>query len=134
MAKGVEASAEKVVKDIRRKTRGRFSAEEKIRIVLEGLRPPSESCRQAADKGSENETKQDQRAKGGPSRTRSWNALAEIFKKNEKLGAWPGRPMRPDGSFRAEVTPERPHLRRCHSAAVQLSSLRQSRGDSAPRG
>jgi len=31
-------SAAKVVADIRRKTRRRFSAEEKIRIVLEGLR------------------------------------------------------------------------------------------------
>ena len=31
-------SAEKVVQDIRRKTRRRFSAEEKIRIVLEGMR------------------------------------------------------------------------------------------------
>ena len=31
-------SAEKVVQDIRRKTRRRFSAEEKVRIVLEGLR------------------------------------------------------------------------------------------------
>ncbi len=31
-------SAEKVVQAIRRKTRRRFSAEEKIRIVLEGLR------------------------------------------------------------------------------------------------
>ena len=31
-------SAETVVQDIRRKTRRRFSAEEKIRIVLEGLR------------------------------------------------------------------------------------------------
>src|SRR6202011_583946 len=31
-------SAEKVVKDIRRATRRHFSAEEKIRIVLEGLR------------------------------------------------------------------------------------------------
>ncbi len=31
-------SAEKVVQDIRRKTRRRFSAEEKIRIVLEGPR------------------------------------------------------------------------------------------------
>jgi transposase len=31
-------SAEKTVKDIRRKTRRRHSAEEKIRIVLEGLR------------------------------------------------------------------------------------------------
>ena len=30
--------AEKVVKDIRRATRRRYSAEEKIRIVLEGLR------------------------------------------------------------------------------------------------
>ncbi len=36
MAKG--ASAEKVVKEIRRKTRRKFSAEEKVRIVLEGLR------------------------------------------------------------------------------------------------
>ena len=30
--------AEKAVRDIRRKTRRKFSAEEKIRIVLEGLR------------------------------------------------------------------------------------------------
>ncbi len=36
MAKG--ASAEKAVREIRRKTRRRFSAEEKIRIVLEGIR------------------------------------------------------------------------------------------------
>ena len=36
MAKG--QSAEKTVRDIQRKTRRRFSAEEKIRIVLEGLR------------------------------------------------------------------------------------------------
>ena len=32
-----KASAEKVVKDIRRATRRHFGAEEKIRIVLEGL-------------------------------------------------------------------------------------------------
>ncbi len=31
-------SVEKVVQEIRRKTRRQFSAEEKIRIVLEGLR------------------------------------------------------------------------------------------------
>ena len=31
-------SAEKTVQEIRRKTRRRFSAEEKIRIALEGLR------------------------------------------------------------------------------------------------
>lgn len=33
-----KASAEKLVKDIRRATRRQFGAEEKIRIVLEGLR------------------------------------------------------------------------------------------------
>lgn len=33
-----EDSPKKVVQDIRRKTRRRFSAEEKTRIVLEGLR------------------------------------------------------------------------------------------------
>jgi transposase len=33
-----QETAEKHVKDIRRKTRRKFSAEEKIRIVLEGLR------------------------------------------------------------------------------------------------
>ena len=37
-----KASAEKVVKDIRRATRRQFGAEEKIRIVLEGLR--GEDC------------------------------------------------------------------------------------------
>ena len=37
-AKEPKASAEKVVKDIRRATRRRHSSEEKIRIVLEGLR------------------------------------------------------------------------------------------------
>ena len=40
-------SAEKVVQDIRRKTRRRFSAEEKIRIVLEGMRGEES----AADRG-----------------------------------------------------------------------------------
>ena len=34
----VKKSAEKVVKDIRRATRRHFSAEDKIRIVVEGLR------------------------------------------------------------------------------------------------
>ena len=36
--KTAKEPAEKVVRDIRRKTRRRHSAEEKIRIVLEGLR------------------------------------------------------------------------------------------------
>lgn len=33
-----EGSAEKVIRDIKRKTRRKYGAEEKIRIVLEGLR------------------------------------------------------------------------------------------------
>ena len=49
-----KTTAEKVVKDIRRKTRRHFSAEDKIRVVLEGLRgdasslascPRHEACR-----------------------------------------------------------------------------------------
>ena len=35
---GKEGNAEKVMRDIRRRTRRRFSAEEKVRIVIEGLR------------------------------------------------------------------------------------------------
>ena len=36
-------TAESIVKEIRRKTRRKFSAEEKIRIVIEGLRG-EDSC------------------------------------------------------------------------------------------
>jgi len=38
MAKDEKVSAEEIVRDIRRQTRKKYSAEEKIRIVLEGLR------------------------------------------------------------------------------------------------
>jgi transposase len=38
MAKDEKVSAEAVVRDIRRQTRRKYNAEEKIRIVLEGLR------------------------------------------------------------------------------------------------
>jgi transposase len=38
MAKDEKVSAEQVVRDIRRETRRKYNAEEKIRIVLEGLR------------------------------------------------------------------------------------------------
>src|SRR5512144_2248569 len=44
-------TAEKIVKDIRRATRKQYSAEEKIRIVLEGLRGEdsiAELCRRIA--------------------------------------------------------------------------------------
>ncbi len=46
-----KATAEKVVKDIRRATRRHFSAEDEIRIVLEGLRGDdsiAELCRKEA--------------------------------------------------------------------------------------
>jgi len=46
-----KAPAEQVLKDIRRQTRRQYSAEEKIRIVLEGLRGEeniSELCRREA--------------------------------------------------------------------------------------
>jgi transposase len=35
---GRASSADKIIRDIRRKTRKQYSAEEKIRIVLDGLR------------------------------------------------------------------------------------------------
>jgi transposase len=50
----VKESAEKVVKDIRRATRRHFSAEDKIRIVLEGLRGEEsivELCRRGRREG-----------------------------------------------------------------------------------
>lgn len=46
-----DTTPEKVVQDIRRKTRRRFSAEEKIRIVLEGCAAKRASPRCAAKKG-----------------------------------------------------------------------------------
>ena len=46
MGKG--ASSEKVVREIHRRTRRRFSAEEKIRIILEGLRGARRASRSCA--------------------------------------------------------------------------------------
>ncbi len=40
--------AERAVRDIRRKTRKQYSAEEKIRIVVSGLRGEESSARQRA--------------------------------------------------------------------------------------
>lgn len=48
MKTGPNGSADRIVKEIKRKTRGKFFAEEKIRIVLDGLRGESsisELCR-----------------------------------------------------------------------------------------
>jgi transposase len=49
MARPKKQKAESIVRDIKRKTRKKYSSEEKIRIVLEGLRGEesiSEICRQ----------------------------------------------------------------------------------------
>ena len=43
-----KVSSEKMIKDIRRRTRTKYSSEEKIRIVLDGIRgeiSPAELCR-----------------------------------------------------------------------------------------
>ena len=52
---GGKRSAEHVVKDIRRATRRHFSSEDKIRIVLDGLRGEdsiAELCRKASPRAS----------------------------------------------------------------------------------
>ena len=51
-SKRIPESAEKTVRDIRRATRRHHSAEEKIRIVLEGLRGEDRLLSCAARKGS----------------------------------------------------------------------------------
>ena len=51
MAKDEKVPAEEVIRDIRRQTRRKYNAEEKIRIVLEGLRGEesiAELCRREA--------------------------------------------------------------------------------------
>ena len=51
MRKTRQTSDERIVKDIKRKTRKQYSAEEKIRVVLDGLRGEdsiAELCRQEA--------------------------------------------------------------------------------------
>ena len=40
-----EGSAEATIRDIKRKTRRKYSSEEKIRIVIEGLRGERKYCR-----------------------------------------------------------------------------------------
>jgi transposase-like protein len=57
----LKSTSERIVKDIRRATRKQYSAEEKIRIVLDGLRGESsiaELCRRAAEQVAEPELKE----------------------------------------------------------------------------
>jgi transposase len=56
MPKRKKQSSEAAVRDIRRKTRRRFSAEEKIRFVLDGLRGEvsvAELCRREGGAGGD---------------------------------------------------------------------------------
>ena len=52
MAEETSQSVEATVRDIRRRTRKKYSAEEKVRIVLEGLREKKRSLRYAVEKAS----------------------------------------------------------------------------------
>ena len=49
------SNTEKKVKDIRRNTRRKFSTEEKIRIVLDGLRGREFSCRTLSSRGNQSQ-------------------------------------------------------------------------------
>ncbi len=49
---GKKTTAESVVREIRRKTRKQYSSEEKIRIVLDGLRGEDSIQPYAVEKGS----------------------------------------------------------------------------------
>src|SRR5512135_893328 len=82
--------AEQVIKQIRRVTRRQFSAEEKIRIVLSGLRGEDSIAGPAA--GS-------QRLEGSGCRTDAGKPLAE--KKHDR--GWGGRHMKYPASEKLEI-------------------------------
>ena len=90
-----KASAEKAVRDIRRKTRRRFSSEEKIRIVLEGLKGEesiAELCRREGISPNlyYNWSKEfleagKRRLKGDTKREASSGEVSELRKENSQL-------------------------------------------------
>ena len=84
--------AEHVVKDIRRATRRHFSAEDKIRIVLEGLRAMTVLLSSAARKVSP-------RACTTPGRRNSWKPGS---------AAWPVIPLVPPRPTRSMITAAKP--------------------------
>ena len=74
---GPNGSADKHVKEIKRKTRRQFSAEEKIRIVLDGLRGEdsiAELCRREGI--SQGLLQMVQRLHGGGQKTAGWGYSA----------------------------------------------------------
>jgi transposase-like protein len=73
-------SAEKAIRDIRRKTRRKFSAEEKIRIVLEGLRGEESIASLCRREGIEGNSRTNSRLKSS----------SESEKAIEPSGPWRG--------------------------------------------
>ena len=76
---------ESVVRDIRRKTRRKFSSEEKIRIVLEGLKGEesiAEICRQL---GIKEQTYYKWRKEYGGMRVNQAKKLKEVEQENSRL-------------------------------------------------
>ena len=128
----VKEPAEKVVKDIRRATRRQFSAEEKIRIVLEGLRGEdsiAELCRregivqnlyyrwskdflEAGKKRLAGDTARAATSDEVKDLRREASALKEVVAeltlenrllKKSMIGGWGGRGMRYPASEKAEI-------------------------------
>jgi len=93
----IPQSAEHFIKQVRRKTRKRFSSEEKIRIVLEGMKreiPVTELCRResipAAIYYSWTKSFMEagkNRLKGDSLRGAGHNEVQKLKKENEKLKA-----------------------------------------------
>jgi transposase-like protein len=97
-------SAEQVVKDIRRATRRHFSAEDKIRIVLEGLRGEDSIAERTSITGG-------RRSSSRPARS-----------------GWPGTPLAQPPRTRSRSCGARHRLSRAGGAiqpSLSLSRLRQ---------
>jgi transposase len=74
-------SPESVVREIKRKTRRKFNSEERIRIILEGLKGEDSIaaiCRREVEAGK-------QRLKGDTMREANSDEVSELRKENEQL-------------------------------------------------
>ena len=90
-----EVSSEKIVKDIRRRTRKKYSAEEKIRIVLDGLRGEESIAALYRKEGIPTNLilprgqgffrSRQKRLRGDTAREASSSEVSELRKENEEL-------------------------------------------------
>ena len=89
-----KVSSEKMIKDIRRRTRTKYSSEEKIRIVLDGIRgeiSPAELCRRESISSNLYRWSKDfleagkKRLQGDTVREASTQEVSELKKENEQL-------------------------------------------------